>query len=687
MKNTLSLLQQWVESGWLRRLDAEFARFLSTEVPSAHRLIILAAALTSHQLGRGRVCLDLEATLNNPSLALSLPPETDFHSTRLDPAENTLPTPAEVLAHVSLEDWLLALKDSELVNEGQGNTPLVNSGGRLYLRRYWQYEQDVYRTITQRLATPLEQPVDTTQVRELLDILFKEQGSPDPDWQRLACALAVGRRFSVITGGPGTGKTTTVVTLLALLQALALNQSKNTDQPPRPLRIRLAAPTGKAAARLSASIANAVSSLPLKALGINAQRIKESIPVNVTTLHRLLGSLPDSRRFRHNATQRLALDVLVVDEASMVDLEMMAALLAALPYSARVILLGDKDQLASVEAGAVLGQICHRAASGHYTPEQANWLQLATGHTVPADLIDSKGALWDQAVVMLRHSHRFAEGSGIGQLAKAVNAGDTSAVAAIASCQHDDLEFISSSDNTAAVFSRLVIEGRAEQATSNTIKSLTYGYQHYLHVLQNAQPEPDADISVFDQWAVHTLEAHAKFQVLCALRAGPWGVEGLNQRIAQELHLSSLISSVTGWYAGRPVLITRNNYELGLMNGDIGITLEVPTAHGDGWMLRVAFPSTQATGGIKWVLPSRLQAVETVYALTVHKSQGSEFNHVVLVLPATPSPVLTRELLYTGITRARERFTLLATGPLSTLNTAIERQVLRPSGLVQNPKA
>ena len=175
----------------------------------------------------------------------------------------------------------------------------------------------------------------------------------------------------------------------------------------------------------------------------------------------------------------------------------------------------------------------------------------------------------------------------------------------------------------------------------------------------------------------------AQFQVLCALRAGPWGVEGLNQHIAETLHKSDLISAVTDWYVGRPVMVTRNDYGLGLMNGDIGITLDVPTDTGDAWVLKVAFPSSQAQGEIKWVLPSRLQQVQTVYALTVHKSQGSEFNHVVLVLPETPNPILTRELLYTGITRARNQFTLFATGPSAILHNAIQRQVLRTSGLLK----
>lgn len=675
------LIADWAERDWLRLLDFEFANFLWREVPDASPLLILAAALTSHQLGRGHASLDLAETLKDPAFALSLPPEGAYPPER----ESTVLLPEEVLRGVSLEQWKAALLLTSLVAFGTGDTPLVLVGSRLYLRRYWQYEQGVRARIDQRLKKPTTLP--TPDLHQTLAALFPPISGPDQttDWQKLACALAARSAFSIITGGPGTGKTTTVVKLLALLQALELAADPPTSRTVSPLRIRLAAPTGKAAARLNESIAKAVAQLPLAGLN-QGEAVRAAIPVKVTTLHRLLGSRPDTRHFRHHAGNPLAIDVLVVDEASMVDLEMMASVLAAMPASARLILLGDKDQLASVEAGAVLGELCQRAIDGHYTPATCDWLQSATDEKIVQELVDVKGTALDQAVVMLRHSHRFSADSGIGQLAEAVNAGDTAAVNAIWNKGYDDLALLPLSAGNEATFRTLVIEGGVERAqTRNLIQPPKNdhprcGYRHYLETLAKKLPDHKENQAEFDKWASIVLQAHGEFQVLCALRRGSWGVEGLNQQIARLLYEAKLIPASEGWYLGRPVLVTSNDYSLGLMNGDIGITLQLP--EGLGWTLRVAFPSGDGTQGIKWVRPSRLQAVETVYALTVHKSQGSEFTHNAMVLPDTINPILTRELLYTGITRASKWFTLANAGGANVLEKAITRRVLRMSGLI-----
>jgi exodeoxyribonuclease V alpha subunit len=689
------LLARWAEHDWLRALDVAFVDFLRREVPDAPPLLILAAALASHQLGRGHACLDLEATLKDPTFALSLPPE-GADTTETD----TPPHPVEVLGGLALHDWQAALAHPDLVGRGVGDTPLVLVGPRLYLRRYWRYEQAVRAGIDARSvrSEALQSALPIASMRPLLQRLFPPGSTPDrsTDWQKLACALAARSAFAIITGGPGTGKTTTVVRLLALLQALALAElppdQTSVGRPQRALRIRLAAPTGKAAARLNESIAAAVASLPLADLR-NGEAVRAAIPVTVSTLHRLLGSRPDTRRLRHHAGNPLALDVLVIDEASMVDLEMMAAVLDALPANARLILLGDKDQLASVEAGAVLGELCGRAREGHYTPSTRDWLERATGEHIPADLVDPAGTALDQSVVMLRHSHRFSADSGIGQLAEAINAGDPAKVRDIWTRGYSDLALVGLGSTEDAAFRSLVIEGattspvdprcgdRGRQAQVDPHPP-RHGYRHYLDTLQKGQPARDADASAYDAWARDVLQAHGAFQCLCALRRGPWGVEGLNQRIADLLHEADLIPASSGWYLGRPVLITRNDYGLGLMNGDIGITLIRPAPGDRDGMLRVAFPAGDGEGGIKWILPSRLQAVETVYALTVHKSQGSEFSHAALVLPETLSPILTRELLYTGITRARAHLTLVQPGGDQALEQAVLRRVLRASGLM-----
>ncbi|KAA3651799.1 MAG: exodeoxyribonuclease V subunit alpha [Proteobacteria bacterium] len=661
-----AVLADWTERGWLRPIDGAFAAFLRHEVPAAPPLLILAAALASHQLGRGHVCLDLAATLADPAFALSLPPD----GAEPAPAERL---PGAVLRTVTLEAWLAALRCEALVGHGDGASPLVLVGHRLYLRRYWQYEQAVRQGIDQRLRTPVELP--EAPLRQTLAALFPPPAAGTADWQRLACALAARSAFSIVTGGPGTGKTTTVVRLLALLQALALADPAR----PRALRIRLAAPTGKAAARLNASIAGAVTRLPLDTLA-HGESIREAIPRTVTTLHRLLGSRPDTRRFRHHPGNPLALDVLVIDEASMVDLEMMATVLAALPPRARLVLLGDKDQLASVEAGAVLGELCARAAAGHYTPATAAWLAQATGGALDTALIDPAGTPLDQAIAMLRVSHRFHADSGIGQLAQRVNDGDVDGVEALWQRGATDLTRLAGAECTEAGFRTLVIDGGAPPGQRR-------GYRHYLETLHRQRPALTAAPEAFDAWAQQVLDAHAAFQLLCALRRGPWGVAGLNPRIAAALHEAGLIAATEGWYAGRPVLVTRNDYGLGLMNGDIGIALELPDATAQGWTLRVAFPAGERGAGIKWVLPSRLQAIETVFALTVHKSQGSEFEHVALALPETPTPILTRELLYTGITRARAHFTLLSPGAVHVQRHAIEKRVQRDSGLMSVPES
>lgn len=322
----LRQLDLWVARGWLRALDRAFVAFLVELQPQADPRVLLAAALTSHQLGHGHVCLDLEATLGAPDAALSLPPEGDEGRDVL--------LPSQLLHGVRLDAWREALAASplvEVVDERPGDpepsetatSPLVLCAQRLYLRRYWRHELEIALALRERLGRQAPLAADLApRLAALFAQAPTEDGQRVTDWQKLACALAARGYFSLITGGPGTGKTTTVVRLLGLLQAPAVAAGQ-------PLRIRLAAPTGKAAARLSESIGQQVRALPL------AEDVLQAIPAEVTTLHRLLGSRPDTRHFRHHRDNPLALDVLVVDEASMIDLEMMASLLDALPPQAR----------------------------------------------------------------------------------------------------------------------------------------------------------------------------------------------------------------------------------------------------------------------------------------------------------------------------------------------------------------
>ncbi|MCI3943626.1 exodeoxyribonuclease V subunit alpha [Pseudomonas syringae] len=664
----LMLLERWVERGWLRALDRAFVAFLSELDPQADPLVLVAAALTSHQLGHGHVCLDLYETLKEPDFALSLPPEGDQQS-------GTMLLPSQLLAALDGAAWCQALAGSSLVAEvGDPSAeaqqkPLVLAERRLYLRRYWTYERRIAAALRRRLAQDEAPPEDLPQ---RLNALFKPASSaPEAviDWQKLACALATRRAFSIITGGPGTGKTTTVVRLLALLQAPAVQSGQ-------PLRIRLAAPTGKAAARLTESISQQVQSLDV------SQEVRQKIPSEVTTVHRLLGSRPGTRHFRHHAGNLLPLDVLVVDEASMIDLEMMANLLDALPAHARMVLLGDKDQLASVEAGAVLGDLCRDAEDGFYSPETQAWLEAVSGEDLGKGALrqgDAQQHPLAQQVVMLRHSRRFGQGSGIGQLARLVNQQqDQQARALLSAGSHDDVFALTLKGEQDLKFERLVLDGlgKGEQGPQ--------GYRHYLNVLAAERPAQGSslDDAGWTLWARSVLNAFDAFQLLCAVRKGPWGVEGLNQRITHALFSAGLIESEQQWYEGRPVLMTHNDYGLGLMNGDIGITLRLPEREGESkQVLRVAFPRNDGSGGVRFVLPSRLNEVETVYAMTVHKSQGSEFAHTALILPEALNPVLTKELIYTGITRAKHWFSLIEPRQ-GIFEEALRRKVKRLSGLM-----
>ncbi|WP_223546076.1 exodeoxyribonuclease V subunit alpha [Pseudomonas sp. A-B-19] len=661
----LLLLTRWVERGWLRALDKAFVVFLHELAPEDDPLVLLAAALISHQLGHGHVCLDLFETLKEPDFALSLPPEGDVQG-------GAMLLPSQLLGSLDGAHWCKVLAASNLValaadsRDNVRDRPLVLSGKRLYLRRYWAYERRIDLSLRERLAEHESTPNDLLQ--RLTGLFGPARSGEVIDWQKLACALATRSAFSIVTGGPGTGKTTTVVRLLALLQAPAVEAGT-------PLRIRLAAPTGKAAARLTESISQQVRTLKV------TEEIREKIPSDVTTVHRLLGSRPGTRHFRHHAGNRLPLDVLVVDEASMIDLEMMANLLDALPAHARLVLLGDKDQLASVEAGAVLGDLCRDAEAGWYSPQTRQWLETVSGENLQASGLqeDVQGTHpLAQQVVMLRHSRRFGEGSGIGQLARWVNQQQPEEARKLLSARsHDDVYCLALKGEQDRALERLLLDGHGEGPQ---------GYRHYLSVLRNQRPPLDSPLedSRWIDWARQVLQAFDAFQLLCAVRKGPWGVEGLNQRVTDALLRARLIDSDQQWYEGRPVLMTRNDYGLGLMNGDIGIALKLPEqdGHENGkQVLRVAFPRNDGQGGVRFVLPSRLNDVETVYAMTVHKSQGSEFAHTALILPDALNPVLTKELIYTGITRAKDWFTLIESRA-GVFEEAVKRRVKRLSGLM-----
>ena len=620
-----------IQQGWLSPLDKAFVKFLAEQEQSANDSVLWLAALVCQQWRQGEVYLDLNKLCQNPLQLLAL--------TDNDSSDELL-----TIARFNLEDLQTQLNLSTLVSQQQGSTPLVLEDKRLYLRRYWCYQQTVNQAIADRLM-PIRKKLPATFASNLR-ILFPE-GTSTPNWQKIACTLALRSRFCIITGGPGTGKTTTLTKLLTLLIQLTRDELGADKK----LNILLAAPTGKAAARVSQSINEALGKLAI------ADEIKQLIPKKASTLHRLLGSRPDTRLYRYHRDNPLPADLVIVDEASMIDLEMMAALLDALPITTQLILLGDKDQLASVEAGSVLGDLCLGSEAIAYDSQTLTWIKDYSGETIATSALS--GSAINQQTVILSPSYRFGPDSGIGQLAKAVNAGHAiQAQAILNNPAYGDLIPISKDyarlkahPETELANNVLKLLVKANYGDDNGKANVCQGYGYYLDKIR-LRPT-DMDASQTNEWALDVLKAFDTFQVLCAIRSGDRGVEGINQKIEHWLFGRQKLPQ---WYEGRPIMITRNDYHLGLMNGDIGITL-----HDSNHKLRVAFLNTDAqrNNPIHWVSPLRLPDATTVFAMTVHKSQGSEFNHVALVMPETNSLVLTRELIYTGITRAKEKFTLI----------------------------
>jgi exodeoxyribonuclease V alpha subunit len=536
-------------------IDRHFARFINDfgegELPA------IAAAMLSRNIRHGHICLDL----------VKGPVHFD--------------EPLPVFIWPKLETWEKAFTKNRAIGGPADGRPLVlDNAGRLYLRRYWEYEKALAEAILLRCDSQTPANPRTG------------------DLQELAIETALARRFVVISGGPGTGKTTTVLKILERM----LSQPGGEN-----LRIALAAPTGKAAARLQET---------LLAGGANGVR-QDRLPKSASTLHRLLGSRRNSVYFRHNAKNPLPVDLVVVDEASMVPLTMMAKLFAALPHRANVILLGDRDQLSSVEPGAVLGDIA-RAASE------------------PGPL---QGSL-----VVLDKNYRFGNESNIFALCNAVREGEIERA----------LKILNSGERPD------VISGRTPppvQVTERLRQRVIAGYSAYLRA-----PDP-----------AEALKEFKKFRVLCSLRTGPYGVESLNRAIEKILREERLVTGTQNTYAGMPILITQNDYQLRLYNGDIGILLPDPT---NGSLLAWFIGED---GGIRRVPPARLPEYEPAFVMTVHKSQGSEFDNVLLILPDKESPVLTRELIYTGLTRARSRVEVWFQE--SVLRAAIARTIQRGSGL------
>jgi exodeoxyribonuclease V alpha subunit len=547
---------------------------------------------------------------------------------------------AEPASRLDAAGWRDALLASGVVGtpEAPGALPLIlDADDRLYLHRYFDYERRLAARLVQARRAPADPAARSPALRARLGELFAANAARldgAADWQQLAAALALRGRLTVISGGPGTGKTTTVVNLLSCLIALDPDT-----------RIALAAPTGKAATRMTEAIRQRALHLP--------PDLRDRMPKESATVHRLLGVTPAG--FAHDAAHPLPIDALVIDEASMLDLALATQLLEAVPATARIILLGDKDQLAAVESGAVFAEL---SADPTLTPACIADLATMTGAPAaaiapPAPAVPS--ALQDCAV-WFTQTYRFASDSGIGRLAQYVNTGRSRAAV-------DWLREATDPDVT-------WLADTAHSGTDAAQRAMDTGYAAYLAAIA-ADPKNVAAIT----------DAFGHFRVLCALRDGPRGVTALNaamtRRLRAALNLPGLDegAGASPWFPGRPVLVLNNDYVLRLFNGDIGIAL--PDARGE---LLVHFPDAATPGGFRAIAPVRLPRHETAFAMTVHKSQGSEFDGVLVMLPEQRSRVLTRELLYTAITRARRRVTLVSGE--SVLEQAIATATVRHSGLL-----
>jgi len=587
----------------MRSVDVHLGQFAASldvdpESSRAH-VAAVAAAFASRAVGMGDVCVSLESCV----------------AWAKQQGNDQLPE--------DTTQWQALMQESSVCNPGElhGQALLaLDAECRVYLRKYYNYEQSVAEQLL--AASAPEKTPEAGVLADCLDVLFPPSSDGNPDWQRVAVASAIRQRFCVITGGPGTGKTRTVARLLCLLQQFA----------PKPLHMALVAPTGKAAARLGQSIQKEIP-----ALQELMPEAAEHVPDTAGTVHRLLGYLP-SGNFRHNKDNPLSIDVLLVDEASMLDLSMMQRLLTALPPHARIILLGDQDQLASVEAGNVLGDICADYFSA-VSQDMLDYLEPLCPNAIP-HLQPTDNAFAD-GICKLRHSYRFDGTSGIGLFAAAVNAGNWPAAQQLLGNDLEDLQLLPhDADGIQQVIDK--------------------GVQHFRGVVKCDSPQ-------------QALAHLSQFQLLCGLRKGPTGVDELNIRMQQALAAAGVVGS-DAHAKGRPIMISQNAVELGLYNGDVGMFWP-----DDNGQMRAWFDDGE--GGVRSVLAARLPSHDSCYAMTIHKTQGSEFTAVCIVLPVRESPVLSRQLLYTGVTRARK--TVFLSGPLSILRHMVEVNVHRKTGLVE----
>ena len=610
-------------------LSRQFALRIAAWSAGASDAVVWAAALVSHFRSEGHTCLPLDRVAGR------------LLSEVIDRAPSSVRLPG-------LTDWMDALDQSGVVMSparrpsdlcwgpsGGDSTaapaftvaPLVlESSFRLYLHRYWTYEQEAAANLKRRSAHL--HAWDPARLSAAIRHFFPLQPDEAFDWQALAAYSALRRGLTVISGGPGTGKTRTVARHLAALFALAA--SEGTRWP----RVSLTAPTGKAAARLTEAIRQAMEDLP-----VGSAR-SPSMVFQATTLHRLLGFSPFATESNIGTPVRLlASDVVVVDEASMMDIALLVRLLRALPETTRLVLVGDQDQLAAVEAGSILGEMWSGPSARQYSPGWAVEVLAHLGRPLPADTVNSGATPLSDSMVELHRSHRFGTESAIQVFSRGVRS--------------RDIRLARSAWRGTVPGLKLVPTSSAAHRLTDLMERLIPWHQRLV-----ASPSPTAALGVLKE-----------LRLLSPLRHGPLGVESLNRDIQRRMARQGLIPAGRDWYSGRPVLVTSTDMDLGLSNGDTGLALTDPV---DGRLL-VWFETPD--GELRSLSPLRMPPHETAFVMTVHKSQGSEFNEVVLLIPDEPHPLVSREMIYTAVTRARTHAEVWGTEEslLAGLGRATER--------------
>ena len=589
----------------LNDVHQQFASFFKSETLRPY------AWLVSKKLSEGHICVSLED---------------------IEESADELP-----LAYKSSLSSIDSLQDETMVSTNEmEKQPFILYNNRLYLQRYFNYESMILKRIEQFIEseklTAADRAAKVESHRGIIKQLFSVNESGQTDWQMAAALSCILNNFCVITGGPGTGKTTTVSKILAVLFNMNIE-----------LKVALAAPTGKAAMRMAESLKAASADL--------SDDLRECfVSLKPSTIHRLLKNISESPYFKHNHGNPLEYDVVIVDEASMIDVALFAKLLDAVGPDTRLILLGDKDQLASVEAGSLFGDLCQSQGSLNlFSNERAALINSFTERSerqiTPIHITEPSGHPLFEHIIELQHSHRFKSDEGIGKFSRAIISDDVASIEGFIAGDPDG---------------QVVIDPDYSQ---KEFEDFIQGYIAYIQ-------EPD------------TRKALTKFQdlrILCAIREGEKGLYAINRKVEKYLADKGKITLKGDFYEHRPIMINSNNYSLGLFNGDIGIIR--PDGNG---VLKAWFET--AEGELKAILPGLIGQAETVYAMTIHKSQGSEFNKVLIVLPdAENISILTRELLYTGVTRAKQK--VVVQGKESGILQAAERRVKRASGLSERFKA